>query len=66
MASAISGSPRSQGQIVAPPPEGSGYLGFIFAHALTPEAAEVALRSAHVMLGFDIRPEVPIARAQAQ
>ena len=54
------------GQIVAPPPEGSGYLGFIFAHALTPEAAEVALRAAHVMLGFDIRPEVPIARAQAQ
>ena len=54
------------GQIVAPPPEGSGYLGFIFSRADAPEGAEAALRAAHVELGFDIQAELPIARACAQ
>ena len=45
------------GQIVAPPPDGASYLGFIFARAATPADAEDALRIAHHRLRFDIRPE---------
>ncbi len=45
------------GQMVAPPPDGASYLGFIFARAATPADAEAALRSAHRRLHFDIRPE---------
>lgn len=37
-------------------PEGASYLGFIFAHAPTPEAAEHAVRSAHGCLGLTIDP----------
>jgi len=48
-----------QGHIVAPPPEGSSYLGFIFARADRPAEAEAALRAAHARLRFDIRPEYP-------
>jgi len=51
------------GQVVAPPPEGASYLGFIFAHADTPAGAEAALRAAHRGLRFDIRAEYP-ARLQ--
>ena len=47
------------GQIIAPPPDGASYLGFIFARAPRPAAAEMALRSAHRRLHFDIRPEYP-------
>jgi biotin carboxylase len=47
------------GHIVAPPPEGSSYLGFIFARADSPQEAETALRAAHARLRFDIRPEYP-------
>lgn len=47
------------GQIVAPPPDGASYLGFIFARASLPAQAEAALRSAHSCLQFDIRPEYP-------
>jgi len=49
------------GQIVAPPPDGASYLGFIFARAATPAEAENALRLAHRRLRFDIRPEYPAA-----
>ncbi|MCZ7582287.1 MAG: ATP-grasp domain-containing protein [Deltaproteobacteria bacterium] len=42
------------GQEVVPLPEGSRYLGFIFAHAETPAAAETALRKAHALLEFEI------------
>ena len=42
--------------VVTPLPEGSSYLGFIFARAETPAAAEEALRTAHSKLRFDIRP----------
>jgi hypothetical protein len=44
------------GQLVAPPPEGSGYLGFIFSHAATPAEAETALRTAHATLVLNIQP----------
>jgi len=51
------------GQIIAPPPDGASYLGFIFAHAAGPADAEMALRLAHRRLHFDIRPEYPAALA---
>jgi biotin carboxylase len=47
------------GQIVAPPPDGSSYLGFIYARAENAAEAEAALRRAHRCLQFDIRPEYP-------
>lgn len=47
------------GQIVAPPPDGASYLGFIFSRAAQPADAERALRFAHRRLRFDIRPEYP-------
>jgi biotin carboxylase len=45
------------GQVLVPLPEGSRYLGFLFARAATPDRAEAALREAHAQLVFDIRPE---------
>ena len=48
-----------QGQLVAPPPEGASYLGFIFSRASMPAEAEQALRASHRLLRFDIRPEYP-------
>ena len=53
------------GQVIAPPPDGASYLGFIFSRAATPAAAEAALRAAHGRLRFDIRPEYPAAVQQA-
>ena len=47
------------GQIVAPPPDGASYLGFIFARASIPAEAETALRIAHRCLNFDICPDYP-------
>ncbi|MGH6952911.1 MAG: hypothetical protein ACREGL_01930, partial [Alphaproteobacteria bacterium] len=51
------------GQLVVPLPEGNRYLGFIFAKADSPEAAEAALRESHRRLAFRIEPapvvEVP-------
>jgi biotin carboxylase len=44
------------GQRVLPLPEGNRYLGFIFAHADTPAAAEAALRAAHAELTIEIEP----------
>ncbi len=44
------------GQQVVPLPEGSQYLGFIFAHAESPEQVETALRQAHNCLNFVIDP----------
>jgi hypothetical protein len=44
------------GQIVAPPPEGSRYLGFLFARGETPGAVESSLRAAHAELEIDIEP----------
>jgi biotin carboxylase len=53
------------GQIIAPPPDGASYLGFIFARAASPAEAENALRIAHRRLHFDIRPEYPATQAPA-
>jgi hypothetical protein len=53
------------GQVIAPPPDGASYLGFIFARAAHPAAVEAALRSAHARLRFDIRPEYPATLKQA-
>jgi cysteine synthase A len=47
------------GQGIAPPPDGAGYLGFIFARAANPSDAEAALRRAHSLLRFDVRPGLP-------
>ncbi|MGH9508535.1 MAG: ATP-grasp domain-containing protein [Terriglobales bacterium] len=44
-------------------PEGSSYLGFIFARGDSPEFVENALRSAHRKLRFVISPALPVLRA---
>ena len=48
------------GALLLPAPEGASYLGFIFAQAETPQAAEHALRKAQHLLRFDIETEVPL------
>lgn len=48
------------GQRLVPLPEGASYLGFIFAHAAAPDAAEQALREAHAALRFAIDAELPV------
>ncbi len=55
----ISAKPHSE---IVPLPEGSSYLGFIFARADDPAVAEAALRAAHGELRFDIRPLLPLIR----
>jgi hypothetical protein len=42
-------------------PEGSSYLGFIFAHGTEPTAVEAALRRAHQTLSFRIDPVISLA-----
>jgi formate-dependent phosphoribosylglycinamide formyltransferase (GAR transformylase) len=49
-----------QGQKLIPLPEGASYLGFIFARAETPDAAEQALRTAHRQLRFEIATALPV------
>jgi hypothetical protein len=44
------------GQPVVPLPEGSQYLGFIFARGEDPAAVEAALRHSHQRLNFIIEP----------
>lgn len=41
-------------------PEGSSYLGFIFARAAEPAQVEAALRTAHSRLHFQIVPQLPV------
>jgi biotin carboxylase len=41
-------------------PEGSSYLGFIFARGELPEEVEAALREAHAKLDFVIRSRLPV------
>ncbi|MGH8676402.1 MAG: ATP-grasp domain-containing protein [Burkholderiales bacterium] len=53
------------GQVIAPPPDGASYLGFIFARTAKAADAEEALRLAHRRLHFDIRPEYPAAKVPA-
>lgn len=44
------------GNLLTPLPEGSSYLGYIFASGGTPESVEAALRTAHRHLNFVIEP----------
>ena len=46
------------GQLMAPPPEGAAYLGFIFSRAATPATVEAALRAAHAALDVRMQPLV--------
>lgn len=46
------------GQLLAPPPDGAAYLGFIFSHAASPAEAEAALRTAYAALDIHIQPLV--------
>jgi hypothetical protein len=50
-------------QVLVPLPEGASYLGFIFAHAGTPDAVERSLREAHRRLRFAIDPELPMLQS---
>jgi biotin carboxylase len=45
---------------VAAWPEGSSYLGFIFARGESPEQTEAALRTAHTKLQFRFSPRLPV------
>jgi predicted ATP-grasp superfamily ATP-dependent carboligase len=47
-------------------PEGSSYLGFLFARADTPEKVEQALREAHQKLLFTIAPNLPVEHPAAR
>ncbi len=49
-----------QGQRLIPLPEGSSYLGFLFARGASPEAVESALRQAHACLEFRIATVLPV------
>ena len=49
-------------QRLVPWPEGSSYLGFIFARGSSPAEVERALRSAHSKLDFVITPALPVVR----
>ena len=48
-----------EGQRLLQLPEGSSYLGFLFARANAPEQVEAALRQAHASLRFEIMTELP-------
>jgi biotin carboxylase len=50
------------GHKLIPLPEGSSYLGFIFARGQSPEQVESALRLAHQELQFEISPTLPVLR----
>jgi hypothetical protein len=43
------------GKLLVPLPEGSSYLGFLFARGPDPESVEGALRTAHARLSFEVR-----------
>ncbi|HEV8661591.1 MAG TPA: ATP-grasp domain-containing protein [Candidatus Methylomirabilis sp.] len=49
-----------EGQKLLPLPEGSSYLGFIFARGTSPEQVEDALRRAHAQLRFEIVPSLDV------
>jgi len=49
-----------EGQKILPLPEGSSYLGFIFARADSPGRVQEALRKAHACLQFEIATALPV------
>lgn len=53
-----------EGHELVPWPEGSSYLGFIFARAPTPEQAEAALRKAHSQLNIVVAPLWKLSRQE--
>ena len=46
-------------------PEGSSYLGFLFARGSAPEEVELAIRRAHEKLAFTITPRLPVEHPAA-
>ena len=52
-----------QGQQLVPLPEGSSYLGFLFAKGTDPLAVEETLRRKHARLTFDITPALRVFSA---
>lgn len=52
-----------EGYRLVPLPEGSSYLGFVFARAPTPERVEAALRAAHACLSIVTAPLLATATA---
>ena len=48
------------GQLLETLPEAGSYLGFIFARAATPDAAEAAVRTAHLKLAFAVARELTV------
>jgi len=53
-----------EGYELVPLPEGGSYLGFVFAHADTPQEVESALRDAHDCLNVIVAPSLPVAVAE--
>ena len=53
-----------EGELLVPIPEGSSYLGFIFARGKTPDYVEDALREAHRRLKFEIVKQLPVIKAE--
>jgi biotin carboxylase len=51
-------------QLLEPLPEAGSYLGFIFARAASPAAAEAAVREAHRRLSFSIEPAIDVVTAR--
>jgi ATP-grasp domain len=51
-----------QGQAMIPLPEGASYLGFIFAHADSPDRAVESLRNSHARLKFDFSATLPVVK----
>ena len=51
-----------EGQMMLPLPEGASYLGFIFGHGPSPEAAERAVRESHACLHFEFSTPLPVVR----
>jgi hypothetical protein len=47
-------------------PEGSSYLGFVFAVGENPELVETALRQAHQKLHFQITPRLAVQHPSAR
>ncbi|HET7217552.1 MAG TPA: ATP-grasp domain-containing protein, partial [Vicinamibacterales bacterium] len=47
-------------QLLEPLPEAGSYLGFIFARAATPDAADRAVREAHRELTFTVEPRIDL------
>jgi biotin carboxylase len=55
-----------EGYELVPLPEGAAYLGFIFAHAPTPAAAEAALRESHAKLKIVVAPVLALEDGRRQ